>query len=708
MRFHFLAFLILAAEAAASAQQQDVIRVSTNEVLVDAVVRDKKGRFLHKLEAGDFVLMEDGKPRKIIGFREVTGAGAPAALTASDAGGSASAPKTASSGRTVRVVSLVFDRLGPDGRKLARQGALELLNGAIEPNVYYGVFYIDHRLKLIQEFSNDRVKLRAAVERATGGTGSDYANDNASIKQAVTETSGSDGAAAGAALSQGKSVDGGGMANEQMNRMVQSMLDFSDMLSREQEGGSSIYALMATIQGQAKLPGRKAVVYFSEGIQLPNTLWTQFATLISTANKANVSVYAVDARGLRTASDMGSANAMLGSAVGASYTRWVHSVDTTPVTRSEAMVFDQGMDAIRGNVQAALGELAEGTGGALIANTNDLRTGLRKVNEEISSFYEISYQPENVAYDGRFHEISLKVNKPGAQVMSRSGYFSLPSIEGQIVYPYEVPLLNAFAKPPLPKAFDYGAAVVRFQPRAEGTQAALVFDVPMKDITFRKDESGKQYRTHVSVLALVKDGQGRVVAKLSRDVPVNEPTEKLEGFRNGRLIVTRVLRLQPGRYTVESAVTDREGEKISAKRAALAIPAVGAGVGLSGLTLIRRFDKAADDPEPDDPYVNGKTKIVPTLGARVPAGKGAMLSLYFLVYPQPGAGDRPKMTLEFLLDGVVVGQGSPELPQPDARGIIPYIANSSIETLKPGQYEVRVTVTQGGTSAQESTFITIE
>lgn len=692
-----------------------IIRVTSKEVLVDVVVRDKRGRFIHKLGAGDFVVTEDGNPQHVTGFREVTG---PEAVTALSDPNSTSAPvsrpKTADSNtREVRLVSLVFERLGIESRKLARQGALDMVNREIPANVYYGVFYIDQRLRVIQTFTNDRAKIRAAVEKATGITGSDFANDNASAKLAVQETGGSSGAAdataSAAASSRGAAaVNSAGMANEQMNRMVTDMLEFSEELARDQEGRSSIYSLLAMVHEQGRLPGRKAMVYFTEGIQLPNSMWSQFETLISAANRANVSVYAVDARGLTVKSDMAAANAALATAAGNSYGIWARSTESTPVTRGQAMVFDTAMDALRANVQAVLQELAESTGGALIANTNDLRQPLRKVDEEISSFYEISYQPHNDNYDGRFHEIGVKVNRSNAQVMSRSGYFSLPSMEGQIVYPYEVPLLNAVAKAPLPKAFDYRASVIQFQPQTGGRQSSLVFDLPLKEVTFAKDEAGKTYRTHISVMALIKDSSGRVAAKLSRDVPVKEPLDKLDSFRNGRFIVTRVVKLPPGRYTVESAVADREGQKISAKRSALVIPPPNQSVSMSGITLIRRFEKAPLDPELDDPYVNAKSKVIPTLIDTVPGGKGSVLSLYFAIYPQAGLAEPVKLLMEFLQDGKLVVKGSPDLPPPDSRGVIPYIANTPIESLKPGQYEVRVTVAQGGRAAQESKFVTIE
>lgn len=576
------AFLVLlAASVQAQSPDSPVIRVTSNEVLVDVVVRDKKGHFLHKLEKDDFVVTEDGKPQEITAFREISGIEASrieAAAAGSSPSAPANAPRTPDASRQIRLVSLVFDRLSVDSRKLARQGAIELIRSDAGPNVYYGVFFINNRLRVIQTFTNDHTKLKSAVERATSLSEADFANDNNSLRLAQSETGGSDGAAAATAAAAGASrgaapVDGAAMANEQMNRVVSDMLDLSDMLSREQASGSTIFSLLAMVKEQGRLPGRKALVYFSEGLQVPNSLWTPFATLISTANKANVSIYSVDARGLTVASDTSVASAMARSAAGASYSQWARSVETTPVTRRDVMIFDSAMDSLRADKQAVISELAESTGGLLIANTNDLRVPLRRVNEEIRSYYEISYKPANQEIDGRFHEIGVKVNRAAAQVMSRSGYFALPSLEGQVVYPYEVPLLNAVKASPLPRGLDYRVAVVPFESREAGRNASLIFDLPLKDVTFAKLEEQKSYRTHISVMALVKDGKGRVVAKLSRDLPVREPLDKLEGFQQGRLIVTRSLQLAPGRYTVESAVADREGNRVSAKRSAFVIAA---------------------------------------------------------------------------------------------------------------------------------------
>jgi hypothetical protein len=291
-------------------------------------------------------------------------------------------------------------------------------------------------------------------------------------------------------------------------------------------------------------------------------------------------------------------------------------------------------------------------------------------------------------------------------VQARNGYFALPVLDGQAVYPYEVPLLNALVKAPLPRGLEFRSSLLKYGSKNGERQGALVFDLPLKDVTFAANEDKKTYRAHVSVLALVKDAEGRVVAKLSRDVPVEGPLDKLSGFQSGRLIVNRLLALRPGRYTVESAVSDQVGNKISARRA-VAVVTPANGIALSDIVLIRRFDKAPQDPEPDDPFLNGASKIVPTLADSIPGGKGAVLSLYFTIYPEAG-GPSPKLVMEFLQNGKPVAQGAPELPAANPHGAIPYVANSPVENLKTGQYEVRLTAMQGDHAVRQSAFVTIE
>ena len=697
-----LVLLLTAVSLPVGAQQpqQSTIRSTAEEVVLDVIVRDKKGRSMKDLTAADVEVLDNGQKREIKSFRLVEGR---EAVT----GG---ARKELDPLRQVRLVTLLFERLGQNGRRLAREAALDLIKDD-QQNVYYAVMVLDQQLNALQAFTTDRTKLKAAIEKATAGQFTGFAEQSAGIRKAlesvVPNANGQSTVEAVAtkvdSVANTRSNAGPtGFADAKAAEVLLQMLQFSDTTAREQEGRSSIYALMAMVRAQMTLPGRKTLLYFSEGFRMTAGFKDEFDNLISTANRANVSVYSVDARGLLTSSDsMAGADELRGAM--ASSARSSRSVSSA-VTADQAKAMDKAEDSMRANGQNQLLILAEATGGTLIGNTNDLRTPIKHVSEDINSYYEITYNPGIEVYDGRFRKIAVKVDRSDARLQTRNGYFALPPSAIGVLNAYEMPMLSALSTLPLAKTFPYRSQVLQFRRKADQVQCELVVDVPLKEMTFEQEKDHPGYHVHFSVLMLLKDSTGNVIRKLSQDVPSEVPPDKLDNFRQGNFIYTRHFDVAPGRYTLETAVMDRRGQKISAKRAVLMALAPNQSVGLSNLTMIRRVEAQAK-PDSEDPLDFSGGKVTPSLNDTVPGGKGSTLSLYFIVYPQ--GAEKPQMILELLKDGKRVGGGSPDLPAADAQGTIPYIATLPIETLEPGQYEIRVTVKQGAGAAQQTTMFTI-
>jgi VWFA-related protein len=716
-----LASLCVSRPYSAPAQPQEpaaqtTLRSDSLEVLVDVVVRDKKGRLLHGLKAGDVVVMEDGLPQTITSFREVNLATPPAAppphAPASETRTTVTREPVQMS-KQIRLVSLVYDRLGPDGRRLGRQASLDFLHSDLGPNVYYGVFSIDRGFRVIQPYTNDLVRLRTAIERATSGEKSNFAAVNFGQEVNAFSALGSPGAAeAVAAASAGGRgpgpVEGTALSTEVAVRMVKEMADMSEMLVREDLGRMSVFSLWGIIKELQKLPGRKTAIYFAEGLQMPNGLVEQFKAMVSDANKGNVAVYAVDARGLTTTSDMAPANQKLNEA--AQWSRYVRTTEheSFEANKQEFRTFDRALDSIRANQQNMMHELAESTGGFLIANTNDLRPQMRRLSEEFNTYYEIAYRPQNQLADGRFRAIEVKVNHPDAMVQARDGYFALPALDGQTVFPYEVPLLKALSRTELPKELEFHSRVLQFHQQAGLEHGVLVFDLPMKGVSFSRDEAAGKYRTHITVLALLKDESGRVVAKLSRDVPLNEPLDKLGGFRQGRFIATRLVRLPPGRYLLESAAADYEGNRVGARRAVVVVTPHPARPGISELCLIRRVDKLPDPRDLLDPFQLASGRVIPTLIDSVAGGKGRMLSVFFSMYPDDSGAEKPKLLLDFMKDGRLLARTSPGLPGAEVSGAVPFIANMPLDNVERGQYQLRATLIQGEQASQKSIYVNVE
>jgi VWFA-related protein len=718
-----IALLIITTSWAADLAAQEVtLRSGTSEILVDVVVRDKKGRLVHGLGQDQFRVTENTQTQGVTSWREIRGAATtsgPAAAPAPAASPQEVYVQTATPAdaalhltRQLRLVSLVFDKLGDDGRKISRKAALDFLERDFGPNVYYAVFYVDRYFKVVQTYTNNIVLLRQAVERATSGTRNALIAETGGLELINEQTSSSVGAAdalanqaPGAVPS---SINAGSLSDEQANAFTDKMLQLSDRLNRTDLGQVSIFSLWSIIKQLERLPGRKSVLYFSEGYSLPNELWMQFASLISAANRANVVVYALDPRGLMSASDTALAKQTLNQSVQMSYrmTRTQREVDPSRNFRAG----DFALDSVRADGQQVLRELAESTGGTLIANTNDLRPQLQKISEDFNTWYELTYHSSNPDYDGRFRAIQVSLPAHADYVVqARTGYYALPPMEGQFVFPYEVPLLRALGQAPLPRNVDFLAAVIPYRQLLSGTvQSSLVFDLPLKSIQFSWDETSKTYVTHLSALALIKDEHGQIVAKLSRDVPLGEPKERLEGFKQGHFILTLPVDLAPGRYVVESVAADQLGNRFGARRASLFIPAPHAGPAISGLTLLRHLEPPLAEPDRRDPLQVPDGRVVPALSPAVLLAKGTLLSVFFKLYPDAANPAPPRLVIDLLNAGKLISRSTPDLPKADEKGEIPYLANLPVGALAPGQYEFRTTLLQGDSAAQQTLPVSLQ
>jgi VWFA-related protein len=189
----------------------------------------------------------------------------------------------------------------------------------------------------------------------------------------------------------------------------------------EYEGQASMSGLRAVIDSLSALPGRKSVLYFTENLQVTTTLKPKFDALIGQANRANITVYTVDAAGLRVHSK----EAELGRNVGVAGQQGVGDErrGDGPWTK-ELERQDQLLSSRPG---AVLGRLAKETGGFLLENTNNLAAGVARMQQERTTYYLLAYQPTNTALDGTFRKVSVKVKRSKTTVKARPGYLAAPA-----------------------------------------------------------------------------------------------------------------------------------------------------------------------------------------------------------------------------------------------------------------------------------------
>jgi hypothetical protein len=444
-------------------------------------------------------------------------------------------------------------------------------------------------------------------------------------------------------------------------------------LERERQGAASVNGLLSMVLGLRQLEGRKTAVLFSEGIPGGGMI----RALIGQANRNNVAFYTIDARGLRAGA----------------------APDGAPFPGGEA----DAQAAAASPRAAHLEELAAATGGLAISDTNDLRLPLRQAVEDAASHYLLSYSPENRNRDGKFRRLEVRVKRPGVQVQARSGYFALPPGMQALLFPHEVPLLRALSMNPMPRQVDYRAGMYWFGPAGEGrVQCVFQIEIPIRNLSVRRNEAAGAYEIHASFLVFIKDSQGRPVRKATRDVPFSGPLEKLAAFQAGDFIYNDHFPLPPGRYTMESAVADRLGERVGTRRVAFIVPAVREGeLAVSSIVLAKRVDPSpppevsygeADDRGPNPLRFAGGA-VTPMLDNTV----SGELKFYFTVYaPQ---GDTPSVFAEILRDGAAISRSKLELT-PAGNGLYPYFAVAPLAALPAGDFELRIVAAAGGKAAE--------
>jgi hypothetical protein len=379
------------------------------------------------------------------------------------------------------------------------------------------------------------------------------------------------------------------------------------------------------------------------------------------------------------------------------------------LTREEVMSEDTAQISLRRNDQGSLDALAEETGGFLVANTNDLRSGIERLAADMNTYYEIAYTPQSMLYDGKFHKLSVKITRPNATLQTRSGYFAVPPASASTgpTMPFEVPLLNALNASTPAHSFDYKMAVLHFEHNQKGQHQSLVLELPLSNFTFLEDKARKVYNTRFSVMAVVKDAGGKIVEKMSQNIPLEGALDRLENLKKANFVFLKDFWLPAGEYTLETLAMDLATNKTSATRTKLSIAQPSGSLGLSSILVVKRVDQLTPENQTaDDPLNYQGSKIVPFINEIALPSKGGVLPIHLTIYP--AAAEKPA-TLELLFrqGEQLISSATIELKAPDNQGRIPYLATIPLDNFKPGRYELRTVARQGQSETEESIFFTI-
>src|SRR6185503_10346021 len=197
------------------------------------------------------------------------------------------------------VTAIVFDWLNDQSRYEAWKAASTLL-GQMEPNDYAAVFVIDQALRRLVPYTRDTRLLKAAFDNAVmrptrTGARPDGAMVNSLVRQRdLPNTPGAESAAgANTAITTPTDNDDGTVSSQQrgpeatMARMLEQQMKWETYMNRQQQGFAVSNALLALVEQLSGMPGRKTVVLFSEGFEVPDNVRQKFNEVEDRANRHN-------------------------------------------------------------------------------------------------------------------------------------------------------------------------------------------------------------------------------------------------------------------------------------------------------------------------------------------------------------------------------------------------------------------------------------
>jgi VWFA-related protein len=716
----------LARAQAAGEPAAPTFSVGTSSVLLDVVVRDKKGNLVRDLQASDFQVYEDGKAQTVNSFHVISKdeapQPAPAASVAQQAGaskpGAAPAavvppPPTTPAKTAPSVIAFVFDRMGVNARDMAYKAAMTYINkGHVEGDVA-GIFVIDIALHTIQPFTTNLDLVKLGFDRALQQSNTSYASaedrsnmrdniDDLTRQQDIIDSAGGPGTDA--------ATIGAASATAAFEQMHIAMTRTFEGLERDAQGYASTNGLLAVVNGLKPIPGRKTVIFFSEGLVIPANVQAQFRAVIASANRANVSVYAMDAGGLRVNSQTKETREEIQQAS----LRRMRQLGTGGDKDSNGDMMRQlerNEDLLHLNPQSGIGQLAEETGGFLIRDTNDASGAFKRLEEDMRFYYLLTYSPTNDAFDGSYRNISIKVTRPGVQVQGRKGYYAVRPTETVPLLTYEAPAIAQLDRSPHPTAFPIEVEGLSFPEAKRPGLAPVLVRVAARAITYAPDEKDKKdMNADFTIAVRIKDEQKQEVDRLSQHYALSASASNLEAAQKGNILFYREASLRPGRYSIEAVGYDALSKKASVKTASLVVPATADGkLSLSSIILVKNAEKVGADEQKDaNPLYFGDTILYPRMGEPLSKATSPNLTFFFSVYGATEPGKARKATIEVLQGTRALGTASADLAEPDATGRIQYASALPIQSFAPGSYELKITVSDGSVSDTREAPFTVE
>jgi len=300
--------------------------------------------------------------------------------------------------------------------------------------------------------------------------------------------------------------------------------------------------LLHTLEQHARalkhLNGTRMLILLSGGF-LSHELHSELQTVIDVALRGGVVIHTLDIRGL-------------------------YSTNTSASERDGSGALNAKLNSKEMSLnQDPLNQLAAETGGTFFHSNNDLFAGIGQIVEGNSHRYVLTYSSPAQQADGRYHKIKVEVDRPGAQLTYRKGYYAQKE---QLTYERrsKKELLEALQSAvelneiPIQLSYEYLWA------DAGSYELILEARISMVGMPFVTED--QRHRNVINFVVVVFDENDRYVDGLRKTIELNLTEGGYEAVNRHGLRSKAEFRVPPGQYRIRAAVRESVHQRLGSLR----------------------------------------------------------------------------------------------------------------------------------------------
>ncbi|HXJ06643.1 MAG TPA: VWA domain-containing protein [Candidatus Acidoferrum sp.] len=672
-------------------ERQTPIRITSELVLANVVVRDKKGNLVRDLKKEDFTLFEDGKKQEISTFdfenvdqlemagaaeKTVTGAavepgGAAGVLKKSDA------PVMNARDRRVIVFFFDFSAMEPEQIDRCVDAAKKYINTQMHPADLVALVSLATNMRVDLDFADDKTQILSVLTAYSSGSGEGFDNGVTGSAEGAAETGGS---------------------------YTADDTDYNTF-----SADRKLLALQSTMDALGKIQQKKSLIYFSNGIsQSGNDNQSALRAATAAAVKNNVSIYTVDIRGLQAFPPGGDAQSA--------------SLHGQSAYNGAAVLSDFSNNAAS---QETLSTLAADTGGKAFFDTNDFSGVFTQVQKDTSAYYVLGFTSSNSLKDGRYRRLKVQVNRADVKLEYRPGYYAGRDFVHLNRADRESQLEDELAAELPQTDVPLYAGTAYFRENESHYYLAVSLVVPGSQIPFVQ-EKDKDNAT-IDIIGEVRiGGGGKVQVGQLRDT-VKLAVDSTQQVRRKNVQYNTGFVLAPGSYHLKFIVRENQTGRMGSFETDVQIPDLRkAPLRMSSVVLSSLRAPVTNAPKKKsvNPLIQDQTQLVPNvthvftrdqhlylqyeiydaakgkvaIAAAAPAGvasPGGDATKAAAELPHSKESIHVLTSIEFLQGNVKVYESkqvaATEVTVPDRKAVV-FQIDLPLQSLKPGLYVCQVNV----------------